>query len=300
MLLMVAALGLVLLVAREIRHGPTIGRALEAMFGLPAEDEIPREVGVDTRLQEGGIDEIPGTFVSPREVEPPADSSGDYFPGVNPEHLATVRDDTFFRAAEHDAWFHLLQLLGETEPAKLQEASRGRVSFVQLFQQSGDYRGHVIRLRGTVRRAFPLRPPKNDYGIERYYQLWLFPDDNPSSPVILYCLELPEEFPTGMTLVERAEVVGFYFKRLAYESADTLRTAPTVLARNIRWQRAPAAGPIEPSDPGSPWTILAVAALFSAGLATYIYWRTRPARTNAERPDTLVGLPETNNKDSQP
>jgi len=276
------ALGLVLLLAREVRQGPQIGAALQALFGNASEREIPLGADIDTRLRVSRAgDDIPGTFFSPLEVQPSAELPNDYFPGVQPTQLDVVRDDTFFRAVEHDGWFHLLRILDEAEAAQVEEACEGRTSFVQLFQQSDDYRGRIVRLKGTVRRAFPLRPPKNDYGIDRYYQLWLFPDDNPSSPIILFCLDLPAGFPTGMTLVERAEVVGFYFKRLAYEAADTLRTAPTVLASSIHWRRAPLKNPMEPSDPGSPWTVLGTALLFSAALATYVYWRTRPTPKGA-------------------
>ncbi len=280
MLILVFALGAVLLLAREVRHGPTIARALQAMFGLIEQDEIPRTADMDTRLKKHSPDdEIPDAFFSPREVRPPAERADeDYFPGVQASHLDTVRDDTFFRAAEHDAWFHLLRIAAEAEPGRLERSAEGRVSFVQLFQQSGDYRGRIVRLRGTVRRAFPLRPPRNEYGIDRYYQLWLFPDDNPSSPIILFCLDIPDGFPTGMTLIERAEVTGFYFKRLAYEAADTLRTAPTVLARGIRWHDTPATIPAGPPDPGSPWMVFLAALALSVALVGYAYWRTRPAR----------------------
>ncbi len=290
-LLMVAALGLVLLLAREIRQGMTIGRALQAMFGAAEEDEIPREGGVDTRLMDPQEEDlIPGTFRSPREVKPTAtERTDEFFPGVKPGYLDQIRDDSFFRAAEHDGWFHLLRILAEAEPAELEEASIGRVSFAQLFRQSSDYRGRVVRLRGTVRGAFPIRSPKNDYGIDRYYQLWLFPDDNPSTPVVLFCLELPEEFPTGMDLVERAEAIGFYFKRLAYEATDTLRTAPAVLARGIDWKRTPPIAPVEPPAPGSPWTVFGTALAFSAVMATYVYWRTRPARAAPDRPASKPG-----------
>lgn len=292
---MVLALGFVVVIAREVRYGPSVGSALQALLGKPPEGGAPETTDVDTRLKthrpESGI---PGTFVSPRDVQPPDTPSKELFPGVNPTHLAAVRDDAFFRAAERDAWFHLLQILAETEPAELSRASMGRVSFVQLFQQSSFYRGRIVRLKGTVRRASPMTPPKNDYGIERYYQLWLSPDDNPSSPVVLFCLELPEGFPTGMTLAERTEVEGFYFKRLAYEAADTLRTAPTVLAREIRWQPAPKSQPIGPPAPGSPWMVFGVALVLSAAIATYVYWRTRPTRITPEAVE--VQIPERSNE----
>ena len=283
---MVASLGLVLLLAHEIRRGPSIGRALEAMFGVAErEGEIPRGEEVDTRVRpDDPEDAIPGTFFSPREVRPLPDRTDDYFPDVQPAYLEAVRDDTFHRGVEHDGWFHLLRILAEAAPEALEEASRGRVSFAQLFRQSADYRGHVVRLRGTVRGAFPMYAPKNDYGIERYHQLWLFPDDNPSSPIILFSLEVPEDFPAGMTLAERAEATGFFFKRMAYEATDTLRTAPCVLVRGIRWERPPPAPSMEPQEPGSPWTVFGAAMLFSAALAVYVYWRTRPGGNSSDGP----------------
>ncbi|MDZ7617162.1 MAG: hypothetical protein U1E05_09170 [Patescibacteria group bacterium] len=293
---MMVALGVVLVMAREIRHGPTVGRALQAMFGGRQGDGHVKTSDVDTRLLEDRpASSMPDAFISPREVQPPADAAESLFSGVNPAFLGTVRDDAFFRAAEYDAWFHLFQILAKTDPAELARASEGRVSFVQLFQQSNDYRGRLVSLKGTVRRAFPLRPPKNDYGIDRYYQLWLFTDDNPSSPVILYCLEIPEDFPTGMTLVEPVEVVGFYFKRLAYEAADTLRTAPTLLARGIQWQPAPATEPVGPPSSGSPWMVLGVAAAFSAAIVAYVYLKTRPIRPKGQ--DLEVKLPESPQED---
>jgi len=277
---------LVVLLAHEVRHGPTIGGALEAMFGTAEQENgRPRGEEVDTRLErDEPEDAIPGTFLSPREVRPLPEPADDFFPGVQPAYLEPVRDDTFFRGAEHDGWFHLLRILDEAAPGELEEASRGRVSFAQLFRQSKDYRGHLVRLRGTVRGAFPMYAPKNDYGIDRYHQLWLFPDDNPSSPIILFSLEIPEDFPTGMALVERAEATGFFFKRLAYEATDTLRTAPCVLAGGIRWEKPSPAPSLEPGDPGSPWTVFGMAMLFSACLAVYIYWRTRPGGNSSDRP----------------
>ncbi len=291
LLLLVLALGLVVLIAHEVRYGPSVGSALQAMFGLPSGDRNANTTDVDTRLREGRQErDIPDAFFSPREVQPLPDASEDLFTGVNPSFLAAVRDDSFFRSAEYDAWFHLLRILKYAAPDRLAEASDGRVSFVQLFQQSNDYRGRIVSLKGTVRRAFPLTPPKNDYGIDRYYQLWLFPDDNPSSPIIVFCLDIPKGFPTGMTLVERAELTGFYFKRLAYEAADTLRTAPTVLARGIQWQPAPKRQPVGPPPAGSPWLVIGVALVCSAAVVTYVYWRTR--RTKAPRPEKLEPLSE--------
>ena len=145
----------------------------------------------------------------------------------------------------------------------------GPVSYAQLFQQPNQYRGRLVTVSG--RRAtrasrgdfFP-----NDYGFKEYYQIWLWPDDNPSAPMVIYSLELPKGFPTGMEIGEQAEVTGFFFKRLAYLAKDTLRVAPEILAKTVQWQKRPA---ITADEPAETWPIPLVVCV-AAGLALLAAW----------------------------
>ncbi|HLA84364.1 MAG TPA: hypothetical protein VJL29_06195 [Thermoguttaceae bacterium] len=165
---------------------------------------------------------------------PAAADSGRYFPGVRPKLLETIRDKSRFRSAEQDAWFHLFAILKTADPAALRRASVGRVTRLQLAEQSASYRGEVVTVRGTVRRAHWLPASKNDFNISGYYQLWIQPDDAPEWPLVVYCLELPKKFPTGMTIDRPAVVTGFYFKRWLHASGDGLQLSPVVLARDIQ------------------------------------------------------------------
>jgi len=222
--------------------------------------------------------------------EPPGEGRGDSPPAapreprLAREELAAIRDDTYFRNEEAKAWFALLDMLRQTDDGELERRSLGRVAYVQLFRQPNTYRGELVTVVGTVRRAHRLSAPRNDVGIERYYQLWLQPADNPSSPMVIYCLGLPEGFPTGMELAEDVRITGFFFKRWAYRAADTLRTAPTLLAKTVAWSPAAPSPAAEPADPASlPW-IVATALLLSGLVAGYVYYRTRPAPRGQSEP----------------
>ncbi|MCC7083618.1 MAG: hypothetical protein IT427_01270 [Pirellulales bacterium] len=161
-----------------------------------------------------------------------------YFRGVMPNYLESVRDDTPSRPADQDACLNLLQVLHRATDAELKQASLGLVTYVQLFRQPEVYRGRLVDLRGTVRRAHPIPLPKNQSGLTQYYQLWLFTKDSGTNPFIVYALDLPAGFPIGTKLREPVELTGFFFKRVAYSAAGGGMTAPMLLAKTVAWNGA--------------------------------------------------------------
>jgi hypothetical protein len=192
-------------------------------------------------------DALPGQFIAmadaadQRERPPPAER----FAGVRDDLLRSVRDDDLFRAREHDAFFHLLQVLDRADESALQAGSRGRIAFAQLYQQSKQYRGELVTLRGGLRMLELQRAPRNEYGIGHYYRAVIQPDDNPTYPIIVYLLELPAGFPTQLVDPgqpggaeehrEEVQLTGFFYRRLAYEARDDVRIAPLVLAKTFTW-----------------------------------------------------------------
>lgn len=216
--------------------------------------------------------------VSPRPAKAAEQPGGRYFPGVKPEYFLAIRDDMPFRPDEQDAWFNLFDVLNKTNEATLEEKSIGRVTFAQLFQQSDEYRGELVTIQGTVRRAHRLTAPKNDCGIKKYYQIWVQPADSPNSPIVVYCLHLPKGFPTGMDISAEAEITGFFFKRWAYKARGTLCTAPTLAARTVRWQKVPEVVKSAPMNVGTLLLLFGVAVAVSALVVVHVIRRTRPAR----------------------
>jgi len=144
--------------------------------------------------------------------------------------LARVRDATLFREADNDAWLQTWLTLRDQGRAGLMRAGPTDVGFAEVFGQPRSFRGRLVRMRGTLRRAEPMQAPDNDYGVRDYWQCWMEPAGGPPSPVIVQCLTLPEDCPAGMSIDVPVDVVGFFLKNVAYNATDAIRVAPVILA----------------------------------------------------------------------
>ena len=288
MLLLVMSLGLVVVLMMEARK-PDNWRWIDRIDQGKREDvDSGASQSIDTRLRPEALsDAVPDSFVSPAPMESEEVPPRRYFRGVKPTYLNSIHDDTTFRHNERDAWFHLLEILDKNDEATLRKASTGRRAFVQLFEQSDEYRGELVTVRGTMRRANRLSAPTNDYGIKNYYQTWVTPDDSRNNLFVIYCLHLPKKFPSGMQIEEDVEVTGFYFKRWAYKAQGAMWTAPTLLARTVRWLKRPAVEQA-PREPVSVFVVVAVALALSVPVIVYVWIRTR--RIRPTEPDTPPDL----------
>ncbi len=207
------------------------------------------------------------------EEEAGEGEEGDYFPGVRSSLLSTIQDDRVFQNSASEAWYNLLDVLGRTEQADLDEASIGNVSYLQLYNQSDVYRGRLVSLKGMVHRVQELPATKNVHNIERWYQCTLYPKGGPhGQPILIYCLDLPEGFPRDLKMYQEVHLTGFFYKRLAYEAGDGLNSAPLILAKTVTWDRFSVAPTETP-----PWTLLLVvvlgAAIIAVSVAVWAYNR---------------------------
>jgi len=200
---------------------------------------------------------------------------------VDPAELDVIRDNTLDRPEEHAVFLHLMEILRRASPEQLQRASLGRITYAQLQRQPNQYRGKLVTIRGTVRRVVAAHAPKNDRGIDRYYQLWIQPADAPSWPMVAECLELPRGFPAGPDVSEDAQLTGFFFKRWAYIAQDQPRTAPTLLARTIEWEK-PAPTPSAPSPANWNSALIALAGVIAVAVWIAWRWRTPPRPRRAQ------------------
>ncbi len=196
--------------------------------------------------------------------------------------LSTIRDNTVFRPTETDAWFRLLERLSRSDSAELQSASAGTVGFGQLFKQPDVYRGRLVTVQGTVRRAEFKEAPDNLYGIGGYYMLWLQPV-GANSPIVIYTLEIPDGFPANRganapaaqpDMDEDIQVTGYFFKRWAYPAQDGTRLAPIVLAKSFAWTpSAPAVADAANLPRPTVWVaLIAGTGLFGIAVAALVYW----------------------------
>lgn len=199
--------------------------------------------------------------------------------------LAAIKDDTVHRPAEGDAWFRLFDVLKNTSASELKKQPAERVNFVQLHKETDEYRGKLVRFSGRIMQAKRIKATENVYGIEHQYLLWIKPDDGPKTPVVVYALEMPKDFPTldqpnldgGYTkLREDVTITGYLFKRWAYRAKEGTHTAPLVLAKVPEWLPSP--NVTRGTELPSRQTFLlwlAGTALFGVAVALMIYWRTR-------------------------
>jgi hypothetical protein len=303
LLVLILMLGTVVVLIQWARD-PAIWRGLDLLLSSPQRpaDATSIDNRLDAAAQNGSL---PDSFLA---KSPPRASGEDRQPAaahaqpsplsVAPHDLEAVRDDAPSTHDEQDCALRLLDILNRTDPEALRQASLGPVTYAQLFRQPNQYRGRLVTVSGVVRRANRVKLPPNDYGIKEYYQIWLWPSDNPTAPVVVYCLQMPKGFPVGMEFAEQAEITGFFFKRWAYQAADSLRAAPELLARTLTWQQRPV---MTRQLPTAAWPVpllLAVAVLVALVAAWIVYLRTRPVRLDL--PDRLPdfdGLPKTEQPD---
>jgi hypothetical protein len=209
-----------------------------------------------------------------------------YFPGVEPDDLEAIRDDSPSLRDEQQCSLRLLDILHHTNNDALRAASLGPVSYAQLFCQPDQYRGRLVTVSGVVRRANRVPLASNSYGIKDYHQVWLWPSDSPTEPIVIYCLDLPKGFPEGTDLVEEVEVTGFFFKRWAYQAKEAIRTAPEILARTLQWRQTSSVASETPTNLTTILLAIGAAALLSLLAAWYVY-----ARTESRQPDLPERLP---------
>ncbi len=255
--LLVLALGLVLIVMKRMQQPQTVQK-MDQLFGIQ-ESQL-----VDTRVDRA-IDE---------------------------KLLDEIEDNTSFRPKEQAAWFAMFKRLEQLATDELRDQSMGTLSYAQLLQQPEIYRGRIVTLRGTVVREEIQHAPKNSLGIETYHRLWLQPAGGGQWPFVVYCLQLPEQFPRGDSLHAPVAVNGYFFKNWSYSWDDGFGLAPIVLAAEFAWSRPLPAQ--EKLTAPVRWKALAlgvVAAALFAMAVLYFSWkqtRNQPRKTARSSEDTTI------------
>ena len=203
----------------------------------------PEPPQIDTVLKSAAVERtVDGAVVIEADPEPFVAEADEVAAALS--SLEKVRDDTVFRPGDDEAWFQIWMTLRSGSMGALRNADARRVSFAELFGQPRSFRGRLVRFSGTLHRLQKVQAAANDYDISSYWQGWVEPDDGPASPIVVYFLRLPPGMPEGMKLTEPVEIIGYFFKRWAYQASDTIRTAPLVMALEPIWtpHKAPAPG----------------------------------------------------------
>jgi hypothetical protein len=182
----------------------------------------------------------------------------------------TVVNRTRLSGLDREAFYQMLAAVGRAKPGELRDAAQAELktadeplvrtdrdgnrhfSVAPLFNQPDEQRGRLVVLSGNARRV--LRVPVADqdiinrFGIDHYYNIYLFTDDSMDNPVVFCVRSLPQGMPIGdgPTYVEYVEIAGFFFKTWAYNIAtapgqpEKMQLAPLLIGREPVWYKSPA------------------------------------------------------------
>ena len=239
---------------------------------------------VDTTLKSAAVERTVDDAVV-IEAEPEAFTAAAEEVGASVHALERVRDDTVFREDDDDAWFQIWMTLRSGDMSAMQRSAARPVTFIELFGQPRSFRGRLVRFSGTVHRLQKVAAPANDYDITGYWQAWVEPDGGPASPIVVYFLRLPEGMPHGLDINESVEVIGYFFKRWAYQATDTIRTAPLVMAIEPVWK--PHVAPKPGGTSAGGYALMAMAGLVLLTLLGMRLASSGPARRSAPGPADL-------------
>ena len=138
-------------------------------------------------------------------------------------------------------YYHFLDKARQAPTQRLLHDARRDVTFSHLYRDPREdpkrYRGQLLAVSGTVRRALAFDIPPNAYGLTKRYELWLFTEDSGKYPWVLELTDLPPGFPLGNSLQEKVESAGFFLKLWAYRAQDGFRSAPVLLGHGLEWKR---------------------------------------------------------------
>jgi hypothetical protein len=194
---------------------------------------------------------------------------------IDPDMLRDIQDDYVgLRAAEADAYFHILSRAAALDQQSLERASAGTVDFAVLMDDPDRFRGRPVTVEGELKGLTPVPVAGNEHGIDTVWEGWIFNANSWPNPWCVRVLSVPEGIPQGSRLPPsvRVRVTGYFFKKYGYASEGGFHKAPLLIAKQLEWLRSEpqAAAPL----PGLGAWLLGVAVLVAAGLAVMV-WRFR-------------------------
>ena len=193
-----------------------------------------------------------------------------------------------------ECFYQMLAAVGRSKPGELlaeaanqlRKTGKDRLPVVPLFNQPLSQQGRLVVLSGSAREVTLVRVGDEDivsrFGIDHYYQVFLFTEDSQSNPLVFCVRELPEGMPVGEEAQygEYVTVAGFFFNTWAYRNrragaASTPREewqlAPLLIGRDLKWH--PRKKPARSAYLGAIAGGLFVLALLGVWLALWRYSR---------------------------
>jgi hypothetical protein len=155
-----------------------------------------------------------------------------------------------FTEADTEPFYGLLRAVAATPEGWLEQEAQKQhtempISVTDLFNRPHETRGKPVLLRGTVKRIVPIPVTDSEvlslFGIDRYYQIYLFTEQSQGNPIVVCVRSLPEGMPTESTadFSEQITVAAIPYKLWIYETASGPHYAPLLIGREPVWHPNP-------------------------------------------------------------
>lgn len=175
-----------------------------------------------------------------------------------------------------------------------------RVGVVTVLQQPKAYLNTRVVIGGQLARLSEKNAEPNPYDIQKYWELWLQPDDGSERPVVFYTAAIPPGLAAYAGTAYIADgpsmvLEGVFIKRLAFQSADGSQLAPVMVGGMYVGDESIVDGSSEPGAENSrtaelPFSWMIAAAFAIGSLIVAVIWgfstasakRTRAVRAAAQ------------------
>ena len=204
---------------------------------------------------------------------------------INRQYLDVVQDNTMgIRLDEAKPYYWLLDHARRVAASKLEDAGLRDVQYINLMTDPDRFRGKPITIEGDLWRLYEFETSRNDYGVERVYEGWVFTGDSANHPYRVVFTSLPKGIEPGENLRKPVRLTGYFFKREGYQSNGGVHFAPTLLARRMTINPMPNGIPLTSGI--VPYMIVIIMAVGLALLVTTVGFAIgdeRSTRSSRER-----------------
>jgi hypothetical protein len=147
-----------------------------------------------------------------------------------------------FTESDREPFYGLLRAMSDTSEGEAEEeAKKQSVSVTDLFNRPQETRGRCILLSGTAKRIVPTPVTDSEvqslFGIDHYYQIYLFTEQSQGNPIVVCVGSLPEGMSAGdaADFSESITVAAVPYKLWIYETPTGPHYAPILVGRSPVW-----------------------------------------------------------------
>ena len=178
-------------------------------------------------------------------------SSFDQVPVCRVVELAQNDDETNrrtfkFTESDRDAFYGLLRAVSATPAGWLENEARKHhaempMSVTDLFNRPQETRGRSVLLCGTAKRIVPTPVTDSEvqslFGIDHYYQIYIFTEQSQGNPIVVCVRSLPEGLSAGdaADFSEQITVAAVPYKLWVYETPTGQHYAPILVGGLPTW-----------------------------------------------------------------